>query len=554
MAIEYVDATQLDSNLASVANAIRERSLGSNLLSFPSGFISELESIPGLVKKTYKFTKSSSGRTAYITNELAPEIPQVILVKANMDDFPANPTSGTIMLGCETIGGPNDSSDGYDNYFAYTTHYGGDGAVNMRLCYSGGYQPGISNDKNTIRVAVRDYAGSTFLAGVEYTVNLYYFDTNATPSGGADIDPFIDRSISEISNSAITTVGPYAFAYCSSLTTASFPAAISIGSAAFSGCSMLTEVNCPSATSIGGYAFNGCSSIRSANFPDATYIGFYAFASCHALSEISFPSVTTIGSGAFSYCSKLTTAYFPAVSSAGTNIFGYCSSLTTASFPSLSSIAAGTFSFCTSLSIVSFPSATFIGSGAFWRCDALTTAYFPAVKDIASAFCHCYSLTTASFPALTSIGASAFYSCRELSTISFPSVTTIGSCAFSYCGALASVYFPAAKSIGSYAFCFCSSLTTASFPSLSSIAAGAFSKCYHLLSVYLLGSSYCTLANINAFGSTPISTYTTSTGGVYGSIFVRASMYSSYIKRTNWATYSARFASLTDAEIAALGT
>ena len=60
------------------------------------------------------------------------------------------------------------------------------------------------------------------------------------------------------------------------------------------------------------------------------------------------------------------------------------------------------------------------------------------------------------------------------------------------------------------------------------------------------------LQNINAFTSTPISNYTTSTGGVYGSIYVPESLYSSYIASTNWVTYSDRFVSLTSTEIASL--
>ena len=56
-----------------------------------------------------------------------------------------------------------------------------------------------------------------------------------------------------------------------------------------------------------------------------------------------------------------------------------------------------------------------------------------------------------------------------------------------------------------------------------------------------MGSSLCSLLNTNAFNATPISTYTASTGGVYGSIYVPESLYDSYIVSTNWITYSSRF-------------
>lgn len=47
MAVDkLVDSTQLNTNLTSVANAIRAKSGGSNQLAFPSGFVSEISNIP----------------------------------------------------------------------------------------------------------------------------------------------------------------------------------------------------------------------------------------------------------------------------------------------------------------------------------------------------------------------------------------------------------------------------------------------------------------------------------------------------------------------------
>lgn len=47
MAVDkLVDSTQLDADLTSVANAIRAKSGGSGQLSFPSGFVSEIDAIP----------------------------------------------------------------------------------------------------------------------------------------------------------------------------------------------------------------------------------------------------------------------------------------------------------------------------------------------------------------------------------------------------------------------------------------------------------------------------------------------------------------------------
>ena len=145
---------------------------------------------------------------------------------------------------------------------------------------------------------------------------------------------------------------------------------------------------------------------------------------------------------------------------------------------------------------------------------------------------------------MSKIGVNAFAYCSSLTTASFPATTSIGGSAFVNCSSLTTASFPAATSIGTYAFASCFSLAIARFPSADFIGIGAFSKCYKLLSLYLTGSTVVRLGNDNAFNSTPISGYTTSTGGVYGSIFVPASLYDSYISAANWSVYSSRFVSV----------
>ena len=81
--------------------------------------------------------------------------------------------------------------------------------------------------------------------------------------GGGDIDALIDRSITEIRSSSVTSIGGSAFQDCSSLTTADFPVATSIGNYAFYNCKKLTMLDFPVATSIGGSAFRTCSKLKS---------------------------------------------------------------------------------------------------------------------------------------------------------------------------------------------------------------------------------------------------------------------------------------------------
>ena len=145
--------------------------------------------------------------------------------------------------------------------------------------------------------------------------------------GGGDIDALIDRSITEISSSSVTSIGEYAFFSCSALTTVDFPAATSIASYAFASCSALTTPNFPAATSIGGYAFQGCNALTTVDFPAATTIAGSAFRSCSALTTVDFPAATAIGASAFTSCSSLTTVDFPVATSIGDSAFYSCSVL-----------------------------------------------------------------------------------------------------------------------------------------------------------------------------------------------------------------------------------
>lgn len=233
--------------------------------------------------------------------------------------------------------------------------------------------------------------------------------------------------------------------------------------------------------------------------------------------------ISYIKPGAFGYCNNFTLADFSNCSYIGSYAFRNCSNLTSANFPSCTSIGGYAFGDCINLSSISFPNCSYIESCAFRSCSNLTLINFSNCSYIgSSAFRSCPNLTSADFSSCSYIGSYAFYECTNLTLVNFPNCSYVGSCAFAYCGRLTSMGFPNCSYIENY----------------------AFSRCYRLLSLYLIGSSIPSLNDINAFDSTPISNYTTLTGGVYGSIYVPASLYSSYITTTNWSVYSSRIAGM----------
>ena len=96
----------------------------------------------------------------------------------------------------------------------------------------------------------------------------------------------IDRSVTEIVDNLVTSVGSGAFQFCSALTTANFPVAASVGYGAFQFCSAMTTANFPAATGIGNFAFKSCFALTTANFPVAASVGYGAFDSCSQLTAL----------------------------------------------------------------------------------------------------------------------------------------------------------------------------------------------------------------------------------------------------------------------------
>lgn len=115
--------------------------------------------------------------------------------------------------------------------------------------------------------------------------------------------------------SSITSIGDYAFSYCTALQNITIPSSVtSIGEYAFQYCTALQAITVPgSVTTIGKRAFYNCDSLASINLSvGLASIGNTAFSGCGNLTSIYIPKgVTYVGNSMFYECYKLTKAYLP---------------------------------------------------------------------------------------------------------------------------------------------------------------------------------------------------------------------------------------------------
>lgn len=113
-------------------------------------------------------------------------------------------------------------------------------------------------------------------------------------------------------NDVVTTIGNFAFSWCSTLTSITIPASVTtIGEHAFNHCTSLTSITIPSmVTKIGDDAFSGCSSLESATIK-AGDIGKMIFFGCTNLKSITFGNaVTSIDDETFFGCNSETSVTF----------------------------------------------------------------------------------------------------------------------------------------------------------------------------------------------------------------------------------------------------
>ena len=268
---------------------------------------------------------------------------------------------------------------------------------------------------------------------------------------------------------SVTSIGEYAFRGCSGLESIVVDAGNSVYDSR-NNCNAIIEsstntliLGCVntvipnSVTSIGEWAFAGCSGLTSLTIPNSvTSIGEYAFAGCSGLTSVTIPnSVTYISEDAFTNCTGLTSI----VVQSGNTVYDSRNNCNAIIRTSSNRLVVG----CKNTIIPN--SVTHIGCYAFQYCSDLTSITIPnSVTTIggtdigsgAGAFYGCTGLTSVTIPnSVTSIGYTAFAECSGLTSVTIGnSVTSIGHYAFSGCSGITEIHSlnPVPPTLGTNAF------------------------------------------------------------------------------------------------------
>ena len=257
------------------------------------------------------------------------------------------------------------------------------------------------------------------------------------------------------SNSHLTSIGDYAFAYLTEATISALPTTVmAVGSYAFIGDVGLTSLTMAKPRLIDTSAFEatGLTALRFTACDADFDIGDAAFKGCVDLTDFTFNTnghSISIGAEAFrNDVSIVDMTVLPnEITSFGPYAFAGCSAMTDINLGNvITSIPAGFNKDCASLSSLTLPATVReIGESAYEGCTSLDIALSLNVRVGKRAFFGCSALTSVTLgDSVDSVGESAFMDCSGLTAISIGEGTaSIGNLAFSGTTAVTSIAYNA---------------------------------------------------------------------------------------------------------------
>lgn len=286
---KLVDSTQLDSDLTSVANAIRTKGGTSAQLTFPSGFVSAVQNIPSganLQSKT-NINPTTSSQT------IQPDSGYDGLSSVQINAMPTG-----------TAGTPTATKGAVSNHSV---------SVTPSVTNTTGYIEGSTKTGTPVTVSASELVSGTKSitengTGIDVT-EYASVDVNVSGGGGSsEIVKLLDRTITEISNSEVTSLGKGALQKCTSLSSVNFPNVTTIAQSAFAECSSLGVIHLDSLVNFTGNNVFESSGITGFVAPSFTGDWPYAstFLNCSKLVYADIYGPYRLGGGnAFSNCTSL---------------------------------------------------------------------------------------------------------------------------------------------------------------------------------------------------------------------------------------------------------
>ena len=364
---------------------------------------------------------------------------------------------------------------------------------------------------------VLDIKGSGEMANYDWSINAPWFD-------------FAHKIKTVSMDSAITSIGDFAFSYCTEFVSINIPENVtSIGCNAFQYCENLCDILIPEGVvSIGEEAFISCRNLKNivipkgltkiANFTfsesgletiiipkEVAFLDYGAFFNCRYLKSITckalVPPIGNNNSKIFYNVDKTIPVYVPAGS-----IDAYESAECWSEFSNIIGIREIlTSGICGhNLTWTLYSDGELVIEGVGEMCNTTPWAEYKenitsvTIKDGVTtigdyAFYGCSSLTAITLPKdMTSIGTDAFYGCSSLTAIILPKgITSIENRTFSQCSSLTFIEIPeGVTEIKFDAFLNCCKLAAIVLPkSLKKIYFTAFGTCRELTNVYCKAES-----------------------------------------------------------------